>query len=101
MAYQGPDGMMFVRATNPEGTSWGAPVAVGVPASYALSLVVVNGNPHAKGYRPAKPLAHAVAPGQDFCFSSARDRATDSSQQINSKHPKRPHVPIRIAFLLA
>jgi pyruvate carboxylase len=30
-----------------------------------LGNVVVNGNPHAKGYRPAKPLPHAVAPGQD------------------------------------
>ncbi len=30
-----------------------------------LGNVVVNGNPHAKGYRPAKPLAVAVAPGQD------------------------------------
>jgi pyruvate carboxylase len=30
-----------------------------------LGNVVVNGNPHAKGYRPAKPLAVAAAPGQD------------------------------------
>jgi pyruvate carboxylase len=30
-----------------------------------LGNVVVNGNPHAKGYRPAKPLAAAPAPGQD------------------------------------
>ena len=30
-----------------------------------LGNVVVNGNPHAKGYRPAKPLAAVPAPGQD------------------------------------
>ncbi len=30
-----------------------------------LGNVVVNGNPHAKGYRPAKPLAAVTAPGQD------------------------------------
>ena len=30
-----------------------------------LGNVVVNGNPHAKGYRPAKPLTAVAAPGQD------------------------------------
>ncbi len=30
-----------------------------------LGNVVVNGNPHAKGYRPAKPLAAGPAPGHD------------------------------------
>jgi pyruvate carboxylase len=30
-----------------------------------LGNVTVNGNPHAKGYRPAKPLPAVAAPGQD------------------------------------
>jgi len=30
-----------------------------------LGNVVVNGNPHAKGYRPAKPLPTVTVPGQD------------------------------------